>query len=1558
MSDEEKLRGYLNRALAELRQAKSRLRALEGAGHEPIAIVGMGCRFPGGVGSPEALWRAVTEGADLIGELPADRDWDVHGLYDEDPDAAGKTYSREGGFLQDSLEFDAEFFGISPREALAMDPQHRLVLETSWEALEHAGIVPASLRGSRTGVFVGATYQDYASRLAEIPAEVEGYVGTANTFAVLSGRVAYTLGLEGPAVTLDTACSSSLVALHLAVRSLRSGESSLALAGGACVMFTPTALLEFSRQRGLAPDGRCKAFAAAADGVGLGEGVGVLVLERLSDAERNGHRVLAVVRGSAVNQDGASNGLTAPSGRAQEQVIKQALADARLSLSDVDVVEAHGTGTRLGDPIEAGALLATYGQRPADRPLLLGSLKSNLGHAQAAAGVGGVIKMVLALRHDLVPRTLHVDEPTPRVDWTGGSIRLLTEPVPWPATNGPRRAAVSSFGISGTNAHVVLEQAGEREPEPRRATTAGVPPWVLSARTATALRDQAARLLARVSTRQAHPADVAASLLHGRTVFGHRAVLTGGTEEEHLAALSALADGGTAPGLVTGVAGETGRVVFVFPGQGSQWLGMGRALLDSSPVFREELLKCDAEFASLLGWSVAAVVSGAEGAPALERIDVVQPVLFSVMVGLAAVWRSLGVRPAAVVGTSQGEIAAACVAGELDFADAARIVGLRSRLLAERLVGRGVLASVVAPVERVRSLLGEGLSIGGVNAPGLVTVAGETAAVHRLVEDLTAQGVRARLVASSVATHCEQVEELHDELLDLLAPIEPREGDVVFVSSVTGDQREPGGLDAEYWYSNMRAPVLFEQAVRTLLSKGFTTFLEISPHPVLGMAVEATAADAPADVLVTGSLRRGEGGPDRMLTSAAELFVRGGHVDWASVIPDGGRADLPTYAFQRKRFWLQAPPSRRGGAEDTAGLRYRVGWTALPEREPAALSGTWLLLTGPGEPGEAEAVRQGLAEHGAEVLVTGIDELTATGVLAGPGGFAGVVSLLAVDERPLPAHPAVATGLATTVELVQALGRAAIDAPLWCLTRGAVSTGHADPVTAPVQAQVWGLGRCAALEHSGRWGGLIDLPAAPDEPHIARLAAFLASTGGEDQVAIRPAGVFGRRLSRAAPAPRAAASPWVPTGTVVITGGTGALGAAVARRLATTEVDHLVLLSRRGPDAPGAGRLREELRESGVEVTIAACDVADRAALAALLPDRVSAVVHAAGVGESAALADLTVAELAGATAAKVAGAAHLDALLGDRELDAFVLFSSLSGLWGAAGQGTYAAANAYLDALAEHRRARGLAATAIAWGAWGGSGMAAEPRMRDQLRALGLPPASPAVNLRALHEAVDQGETCLAVAEVDWDRFAPAFVSARPSPLLADLPEVRQALDAGQAPGAGDSPLRERLARLSGPDRLRALRELIGAEAASVLGHDDATRLESGQAFKDAGFDSLTAVELRNRLGAATGLRMAVTAVFDHPTPATLAEHLAAGLFTAGAPGSLLDELDRVEAALTAAEPDEATSAQAAGRLRALLRRIEANVGSGAGEPASGELASASDDDVFDILGKEFGIS
>jgi acyl transferase domain-containing protein len=1546
MDKEELLRGYLKRATSDLRRARGRINELEEQRSDPVAIVGMACRFPGGVSTPEDLWRLVDEGADAIGEFPTDRGWELM------PGGSAAGATRAGGFLHDAGEFDAPFFGISPREAQAMDPQQRLLLETSWEAIERAGIDPASLKGTATGVFTGLMYHDYGTGIGTPPEDVAGYLGTGTSASVASGRVAYVLGLEGPAVTLDTACSSSLAALHFAVAELRRGTCAMALAGGATVMSSPAAFAEFSRQGGMAPDGRCKAFSAAADGTGFAEGVGVLVLERLSEAVRHGRRILAVVRGTALNQDGASNGLTAPNGPAQQRVIRQALADARLSADDIDVVEAHGTGTSLGDPIEADALLATYGRkRPPERPLWLGSVKSNIGHTQAAAGMAGIIKMVLAMRHARLPRTLHAGTPSPHIDWSSGALALLTEAIPWPPTGAPRRAGVSSFGISGTNAHVILEQG---PPEAAVEAANGVAtgqrgpvPWPLSGRSPEALRAQAVALCRAVTRTTVHDVvDVGVALAGGRTAFGHRAVVLAPDLDGFRDGLRAIAEGRPALNVVSGVVAAAGRrIVLVFPGQGAQWPGMAAGLLDSAPPFAESMRACARALAPYIDWSLMDVVSGADADIDLDRVDVVQPALFAVMVSLAQLWRSYGIEPDAVAGHSQGEIAAAYVAGALTLEDAARVVALRSRTL-RQLAGRGRMASIPLAADRVRDRLapwGDRVAVAAINGPSSVVVSGDPDAVDQLVATYVAEGVRAKFVPVDYASHSRHVDGVRDDILDALAGITPKPSAVPFYSTVTGALLNTTRLDAAYWFDNLRKTVLFEPTVGALLDGRFDLFVECSPHPVLATGLQETLERHGAGAAAVGSLRRDEGTIDRFRTSVAEAQVRGAVVDWAAALTGGDarRVDLPTYSFQRRRYWLEstAQPAvpgaeapfwravdsgdvdalsttlRTTGEAERAALttvlpalagwhrlsrerslldswRYRVGWVPVTTPGESLRAGAWVLVVpanGTAEPWGAAVTRM-FDDVGTRVVRLTVDgahdtraglaqrltELTASGI-------GGVCSLLALDDGAHPGHAGVSRGLAGTLTLLHALDDAGWDAPLWCMTRGAVSVGDDDDLVGPAQAQTWGLGRVAALEQPQRWGGLLDLPAEMGTETMTLLHRALSGIGAEDQLAVRPSGLFGRRLLQA-PLSGAPERQWRPRGTVLVTGGTGGLGARVARWLAGAGAERLVLASRRGPGAPGAGELRDELTAAGANVTVVACDLADRDAVAKLLAgipagSPLTAVVHAAGVGRFAALRDTGVADLAETVAGKALGAAHLDDLLGDAPLDAFVLFSSNAAVWGAGGQGAYAAANAYLDALAECRRARGRTATSIAWGAWAGDGLMRADGFAEHLRRRGVLEMPPEVAIGALPDAVEQGYRTVAVADVDWDRFVTAFTSVRPSALFDALPRVRREQPAGYArrsePAGGWERLRAHPAAVTD----EAVHELVRAEVAAVLGHATVTDIPTGSGFLELGFDSLTAVELRNRLTTGTGLQLPTSLVFDHATPLLLARYVAGAL-------------------------------------------------------------------------------
>ncbi|MEV7523953.1 type I polyketide synthase [Streptomyces sp. NPDC091371] len=1695
---------------------------------DPIVIVGMACRYPGGVTSPEELWQLVAEGSDAIGPFPTDRGWDGD-LYDPEIGKPGKTYSTEGAFLYDAAQFDPAFFGISPREAQAMDPQQRLLLEVAWETFERAGIDPRSVKGSSTGVFAGVMYHDWGLRLGPLPEDVAGYHGNGSLASVVSGRVSYALGLEGPAVSVDTACSSSLVALHMAARSLRAGECSLALAGGVTIMSTPDTFLDMARQRGLASDGRCKSFGAGADGTGWGEGAGVLLLERLSDARRNGHRVLAVVRGSALNQDGASNGLTAPNGPAQQRVIRQALADAGLSAAEVDVVEAHGTGTKLGDPIEAQALLETYGQeRPAGRPLWLGSIKSNMGHTQAAAGVAGIIKMVQAMHHGVLPRTLYAETPSDQVDWSAGEVELLTEARAWQTPGGVRRAGVSSFGISGTNAHVIIEQAPEQPEKATAAPELPALPWTVSGATPEALRAQADRLRARLAELDDEElAPAALTLATGRAALEHRAVALGADREELARALDRLADADTA---------QDAKTAFLFTGQGAQRLGMGRGLYEAFPAFAAAFDAACAEIDPHLGQSLRAVVWG-EDADALNATALAQPALFAFEVALFRLVEAWGLTPDLVVGHSIGELAAAHAAGVLSLADAARLVVARGRLM-QALPAGGAMVAVQATEEEVLPLLTDGVGIAAVNGPRSVVVSGTEAAALALGAHFAAADRKTSRLAVSHAFHSALMDPMLDAFRAVVAELtfaEPRLG---AVSTVSGDLSTQW-QSPDYWVRQVREPVRFADAVRRTEELGARTFLEIGPDAVLtalgiGSAVDETTAFLPL-------LRRDHDEARQALSGIGCAWARGAGVDWTAVLGAQGRTplvDLPTYAFQRKRYWLDVPAkagdvtsagldavdhpvlsaavlspdsgsvvltgrlsttghpwvadhgvhgavllpgtgfvelavrlgdqvgcdlleeltleaplvlpatggaalrvaagasdpsgrrpltihSRLDGAPEDSWTRHATGFLATgappqvdadltqwPPRgaTPVDVDGAYERLRergygyGPAFQGltaawrrgdelfaevalpdsvRAEAAGYGLhpalldtamhvdvlvdqGEGGTEALLpfawsgvslhatgaaalrvyvrrikgaeesamvvadeTGSPVMTVSSLICRPvsadqlepanGTLSDALHHIEWTPLPEPAEPLPSStvvldeyGLAilgdpSAVVLAccpTPVGRPALEATrtitsyvlgllqswltderfefttLVVVTRGAVATG---PDTAPdlTQAPVWGIVRAAQAENPGR---IVLLDTDPDvDPADFPAIAAAALAQGEPELALRDGRLLIPRLVRT-PVPDADA-PWNGDDTVLITGGTGGLGARIAHHLVERHgVRHLLLTSRRGPEAPGATELRDRLLTAGaLDVRIAACDAADRDALAGALAGipaehPLTGVVHAAGVVDPGLIGTLTPERLDTVLRPKADAAWHLHELTAELDLSAFVMFSSAGGLVLPAGQGNYAAANVFLDALAAHRRTAGLPATSLAYGLWAvNTGLGGELTDADveKMNRLGLPALPAARGIELFDEALRTRHALLAPLLVD-----PAALHARG----ADVPPLLRAAAATARPAtrraaAGTAPvgdtLARRLAPLTAAERRRALLDLVAGQVAAVLGHESADTVGADSAFKELGFDSLAAVELRNALNSATGLRLPVTLVFDYPTTRAVADYL-----------------------------------------------------------------------------------
>ncbi|MFB8763892.1 type I polyketide synthase [Nocardiopsis alba] len=1519
---------------------------------DPIAVVSMGCRLPGGVRGPDDLWELLSDGRDAIGEFPSDRGWPSD-LYDPDPDRPGKSRVRSGGFLYDAFDFDAAFFGISPREAVAMDPQQRLLLEVSWEALERAGLPPSSLAGEPVGVFVGTNMQDYAADQRRVPDDVEGYLLTGRSQSVVSGRVAYALGFEGPAVTVDTACSSSLVSMHLAAQALRRGECSLALAAGVTVMSRPMLFVEFSRQRGLAPDGRCKTFSDEADGTGWAEGVGVVVLERLSDARRRGHTVLGLLRATAVNQDGASNGLSAPNGPAQQRVIRRALAEAGLEPADVDAVEAHGTGTVLGDPIEAQALLATYGQdRPQDRPVLVGALKSNIGHTQAASGVAGVIKMLLAMRHGHLPKSLHCATPSSHVDWGSGALRLLDEPTRWPSRpdGGPRRSAVSAFGISGTNAHVLIEEAPPVETAPTTDDVDGrvapVAVWPLSSRTAEGLRAQARRIHAHVSAHEGpRPEDIGHSLAVTRTAFEFRAAAVGESRDELLAAVRRIADGetGAEGGIVSGAAVE-GPTAFLFTGQGAQRPGMGRGLYERFPDFAEALDEICAECDPLLGRSLRDLMFSpeAEASAALERTEFAQPALFALEAALARTMTRWGVAPGALLGHSIGELTAAYVAGVWSLRDACSLVVARGRLM-QRLPAGGAMIAVQATEEEVLAAL-EGheaeAALAAVNGPRSCVVAGDEEAVERIAGALPG---KAKRLDVGHAFHSPRIDPMLADFRKVAEGLVYHQPTISVVSNLSGDWAGERLTDPEYWVAHARRAVRFHDGLGTLLGAGFSRFLEVGPSGVLTGAVRDAAEETGGEVVAVPALRRNRDEARAAAEAMARLHTDGQPVDWAIYHGDGARrVDLPTYAFQRERFWLEETsdaPSERAqdpveqgfwqalddedparlrslldldvdaSAEDvlaalatwrrdlnarseTDALSYRTVWRPGPLGEGKPTGHRLVVVPANTEPDRYEVLIDALRERGTRATVVPLEtggpltEALRSALADVDDEVAGVVSLLSLEDRT-------EDGPASTLHLIRALEELGIPAPLWPVTLGAVDTGAAGEPVRPEQAAVHGLCRVLGLERPDRLGALIDLPARVDRRTADTFVSALSGVGDEDVIAVRSGGVLVPRLVRS---PRRDGGTWRTGGTALVTGGSGGIAGHLAHWLADRGAERVVLTSRGGGEPDGM----RELRERGVEVTAVACDVSDQDALARLVKDvevesgPIRSVFHAAGAVHFSPLTETTSADLAEAVSGKAVGAAHLDRILAERELDAFVLFSSVAGVWGSGGQSAYAAANAYLDGLALDRRNRGLAATAIAWGPWSGEGMAGIEGVEEHLIRRGLRPMDPARCLSVLSAALETSEPCVVAADVEWERFAAGYTAERVRPLLAELGFADGGARSGEGddgPGVAVEGFAERMAALSAPERERELTDLIRRQAAAVLGHATADAVTPSRSFHDAGFDSLMAVELRTRLREATGLPVSAAEIFDHPDPRSLAGHLAGEL--AGEPAGTDDRDD-----------------------------------------------------------------
>ena len=1518
----------LKQAVLAIEELQARLTAAEQARNEPIAIIGMGCRFPG-ANDIASFWRLLETGSDAVREVPESR-WKIDDYYDPNPDAPGKMSSRWGGFLDAIDQFDPEFFGISPREATFMDPQQRLLLEVSWEALENAGQSPRDLSACQTGIFVGLTSDEYAQlsyRDGDL-SRFNAYFASGTARSIAGGRISYVLGVEGPNMSIDTACSSSLVALHSACMHLRTRECRMALAGGVTVVLSPEIGIAFSKAHMMAADGRCKAFDARADGFVRGEGCGVVVLKCLSDALTDGDHILALIRGSAVNQDGRSSGMTAPNGAAQKAVIRTALKHAGVRPEQIGYVEAHGTGTSLGDPIEAHALAQVLGSgRDKENPLVIGSVKTNLGHLEAAAGIAGLIKAVLVLEHEQIPAHLHFEQMNPHIDWGGVPVEIPLQARPWPRSERRRLAGVSSFGFSGTNAHVILEEAPQQTPpEPHYE-----PPLHLlavSARTESALRKLGESFAEALGKAEVPAGDFCFSINAGRAHFEYRLAVSGSSREQlREALLKAL------PGRRV-VDREGVRPVFLFPGQGAQYSNMGKQLFESHPVFRSAIEQCAKLLASELETPLLDVLWGAS-TPLLDQTAYSQPCLFAIEYALSVLWRNWEVEPAAVLGHSVGEYVAACVAGVYSLSDGLKLICRRGRLM-QGASGCGVMSAIHAPENRIREALSgleQRVSIAAINAPDSVVISGYEEEVKIAEDRLLQAGFTARRLNVSHGFHSPQMNAMRTEFAEVVGEITFQSPQMRIISSVTG--RAVSGNEMSqpaYWRRQVSEPVLYRAAIETLRESGDRVFLEVGPGTVLA-GLGQQCVDVPQAAWLA-SIRPGRDEWPDMLNSLAQLYVRGADIDWSAFDEPFGRrkVPLPTYPFERQRYWI-TPPLRSSGhipaplvqqarpypertpadthpeSNSTDQWFYRIAWNEsdLPVAAPAPARLHWILLAD--ETGVARQLADRIRSAGCSCELIDKnrfdeDRPERQRVLnQSKPSPTGIVDMRCMDNVEGSTERS-CMALVNLIAEVSQIEPAEVS--VWSVTQGAVATGQeANPVL-PWLAPAWALGRTLASEHPEFWAGMVDLdPGANPSENADLLWRQLNAGDSEDQAAFRKGARLVARLVRYMPPPAESLN-MRSDASYLITGGYGGLGLELARWMGEQGARTIILAGRTAlpPRCEWPGILADDpqhraisaildLERAGLKVETAAVDVGDAKALSEFLQsykdqgrEPIRGILHAAGVAEHALVSKSTSTTFRNAFRAKVDGTWHLHSALLETSIDFFVTFSSASSVLSSPRLGSYAASNAFLDAMAAYRTSKGLPSLSVNWGAWTGVGMAAKPGVTATADTLdsGMTGLSVEQGLACLGRlmAGSKGQVC--VLPLDWNRWATLYPAYMAKPFFAQLQQENTTELALSRSSKAANELLDRLKDTPESMRVDRIREFVEKAAAHLLGFPSGHWLDPLQPLNEVGLDSLMAVELGKAVGAGVGRSLPATLLFNYPTVEDISTYLSKLLFPAPA--------------------------------------------------------------------------